>query len=84
MKPYTQMSAAELAQATKQYQQKVIDKTVPLNAKELELWEQAQRNIAASFTEKSVISSGNNYVRANQLSHFPAMGTLYLSRRDRC
>ena len=41
--PYTQMSAMELAQATKQYEKMVIDKTRPLNAKERKLWEQAKR-----------------------------------------
>ena len=42
-KPYTQMSAAELAEATKQYDAMVIDKTRPLNSKERKLWEQAKR-----------------------------------------
>ncbi len=42
-KPYTRMSAAELAEATKQYDAMVIDKTRPLNRQERELWEQAKR-----------------------------------------
>jgi len=45
-KPYTQMTAAELAQATKQYEEMVIDKTMPLNAKERRLWAQARRGRA--------------------------------------
>jgi uncharacterized protein (DUF4415 family) len=42
-KPYTQMSAAELAEATKQYDRMVIDKTRPLTPRERKLWEQAKR-----------------------------------------
>jgi hypothetical protein len=43
MKPYTQMTTAELARATKQYDQMVIDKTRQLNARERKLWNQAKR-----------------------------------------
>jgi hypothetical protein len=46
MKPakhYSQMTAAELAEATKQYDGMVIDKTRPLNARERKLWELAKR-----------------------------------------
>ena len=42
-KPFTQMSAAELAESTKAYDEIVIDKTRTLNAKERRLWEQAKR-----------------------------------------
>ena len=42
-KPYSQMSAAELAKATKQYDGMVIDKTRPLNRRERKMWEQAKR-----------------------------------------
>jgi Ribbon-helix-helix protein, copG family len=42
-KPYSQMSAAELAEATKQYDGMVIDKTRPLNSRERKLWERAKR-----------------------------------------
>jgi hypothetical protein len=37
------MNAAELAEATKQYDRMVIDKTRPLNAKERKLWAAAKR-----------------------------------------
>jgi macrodomain Ter protein organizer (MatP/YcbG family) len=37
------MNADELAEATKQYDAMVIDKTRPLNAKERQLWERAKR-----------------------------------------
>jgi hypothetical protein len=43
MKPYSQMTRAELAEATKQYDATVIDKTRPLSAKERKLWNQAKR-----------------------------------------
>jgi S-adenosylmethionine:diacylglycerol 3-amino-3-carboxypropyl transferase len=43
MKPYSQMTRAELAEATKQYDAMVIDKTRPLSAKERKLWNQAKR-----------------------------------------
>jgi hypothetical protein len=43
MKRYSEMSAAELAEATKQYAGMVIDKTRPLNARERKLWAQAKR-----------------------------------------
>jgi hypothetical protein len=42
-KPFTQMSAAELAEATKQYDAMVFDKTRPLSPKERKLWEHAKR-----------------------------------------
>jgi len=42
-KPYSQMSAAELADATKLYDGMVIDKTRPLSSRERKLWEQAKR-----------------------------------------
>jgi predicted transcriptional regulator len=42
-KPYTQMTADELADATKQYDAMVIDKTKPLSARERRLWNQAKR-----------------------------------------
>jgi hypothetical protein len=42
-KPYSQMNAAELAEATKHYDKMVIDKTQPLSLKERKLWEQAKR-----------------------------------------
>jgi hypothetical protein len=43
MKPYSQTTRAELAEATKQYDEMVIDKTRPLNAKKRKLWRQAKR-----------------------------------------
>ena len=42
-KPYSQMNAAELAEATREYDGMVIDKTRPLNARERKLWQQARR-----------------------------------------
>ena len=38
MKQYSEMSAAELAEATKQYDGMVIDKTRRLDARERKLW----------------------------------------------
>lgn len=43
MKSHTQMSASELAQATKKYDSMVIHQTRPLNGRERKLWEQAKR-----------------------------------------
>jgi hypothetical protein len=43
IKHFTQMTADELAEATRQYDDMVIDKTRPLNRAEQKLWEQAQR-----------------------------------------
>ena len=42
-KPYPQMTAAELAEATKQYDGMVIDKTRPLSPAERRLWARAKR-----------------------------------------
>jgi hypothetical protein len=42
-KPYSQMNAAELADATREYDGMVIDKTVPLSARERKLWQEAKR-----------------------------------------
>jgi hypothetical protein len=50
-KPYTQMSAAELAEATRQYEGVVIDKTRPLGDRERKVWEQAKRGRAAARAE---------------------------------
>jgi|GEM_PF-5439796 len=41
-KKYSQMSAAELAVATRQYEEMVINKTQPLNAEERKLWVRAR------------------------------------------
>ena len=41
-RPHSHMTA-ELAEATKQYDQMVIDKTRPLNERERKLWERAKR-----------------------------------------
>lgn len=77
-KPYTQMSAAELAEATKQYDAMVIDKTRPLNRRERKLWEQAKRGrgrprIGKGARKISISLEGDLLHKANALARKKGM-----------
>jgi hypothetical protein len=49
-KPWTEMTTAELREATSDLNGTVLDKTRPLNEKERKLWEQAKRGGARPKT----------------------------------
>ncbi|MGA2582638.1 MAG: ribbon-helix-helix domain-containing protein [Tepidisphaeraceae bacterium] len=72
-KPFANMTTAELAEATKQYEEMVIDKTFPLNAKERKIWEKAkngrgQRKAGKGAKKISISLEGDMLQRADALA----------------